>query len=93
MFPDNFVKVVSGGSGGTTKPDNVKNEENVMQKNKVTKITKWCRVLFSYDPVHEDELELKVDQLIEFMSEVEDGWWRGRVGGKIGVFPSNFVEM
>ena len=27
------------------------------------------------------------------MCEVEDGWWKGRVGGRVGVFPSNFVEM
>jgi len=23
---------------------------------------------------------------------VEDGWWKGRVGNREGVFPSNFVE-
>ena len=27
------------------------------------------------------------------MCEVEDGWWKGRAGGRVGVFPSNFVEM
>ena len=27
------------------------------------------------------------------MCEVEDGWWKGRLGGRVGVFPSNFVEM
>ena len=54
---------------------------------------KRCRVLFSYQPVHEDELELKVDQVVEFMGEVEDGWWKGRSEGRVGVFPSNFVEM
>ena len=36
---------------------------------------------------------LQADQLVEFMCEVEDGWWKGRVGGRVGVFPSNFVEM
>ena len=35
-------------------------------------------MLFSYQPVHDDELELKVDQVLEFMGEVEDGWWKGR---------------
>merc|ERR1719458_1358915 len=54
---------------------------------------KRCRVLFSYQPVHDDELELKVDQNLDFMCEVEDGWWKGRLGGRVGVFPSNFVEM
>ena len=67
---------------------NDKGEEKVTLRNK-----KQCRVLFSYQPVHEDELELKVDQVVEFLSEVEDGWWKGRLAGRVGVFPSNFVEM
>lgn len=25
--------------------------------------------------------------------KVEDGWWKGKLGGRIGVFPSNFVEL
>lgn len=88
MFPDNFVKVLPSGSSGRSKPVEAKNEDILQQKNK-----KWCRVLFSYDKVHEDELDLKVDQLVEFVCSVEDGWWRGRVGGREGVFPSNFVDM
>lgn len=30
--------------------------------------------------------------VIEFLGEVEEGWWRGKLSGRIGVFPSNFVE-
>jgi len=82
MFPDNFVKVLPVNSS------NDKGEEKVTLRNK-----KRCRVLFSYQPVHEDELELKVDQVVELLSEVEDGWWKGRLAGRVGVFPSNFVEM
>jgi hypothetical protein len=40
---------------------------------------KRCRVLYSYQPKHEDELELKVDDIVEFESEVEDGWWKGNL--------------
>lgn len=25
--------------------------------------------------------------------QVEEGWWRGKLSGKVGVFPSNFVEV
>lgn len=25
--------------------------------------------------------------------QVEEGWWRGKLGVKVGVFPSNFVSM
>ena len=27
------------------------------------------------------------------MLQVEEGWWEGSLNGKVGVFPSNFVEM
>merc|ERR1719500_2221866 len=84
MFPDNFVKVLPT-SGSIT---NLSGSEPVMLRNK-----KRCRVLFSYQPLHEDELELTADQVIEFLGEVEDGWWKGRTAGRVGVFPSNFVEM
>ena len=40
---------------------------------------KRCRVLYSYQPKHEDELELKVDDVVDFESEVEDGWWKGKL--------------
>ncbi|GAB6032670.1 SH3-domain kinase binding protein 1 [Chamberlinius hualienensis] len=51
-----------------------------------------CKVLFSYQPVNEDELSLEVDDVVDILEEVEEGWWKGHRMGKIGVFPSNFVE-
>ena len=80
-----FLLQVLPTSGSIT---NLPGQEPVMLRNK-----KRCRVLFSYQPLHEDELELNVDQVIEFLGEVEDGWWKGRAAGRVGVFPSNFVEM
>lgn len=53
---------------------------------------RFCKVLFSYDPCNEDELTLVPQDSIEFLGEVEEGWWRGRLKGRIGVFPSNFVS-
>jgi len=45
-----------------------------------------CRALFSYSPSHEDELELTVGDEIHFLGEVEEGWWRGKLGGKVNIF-------
>ena len=39
---------------------------------------KQCRVLFSYQPKHDDELKLDLDDLVDFVAEVEDGWWKGK---------------
>ncbi len=33
-----------------------------------------------------------VMQIVEVIAEEEEGWFRGRLNNKEGVFPSNFVE-
>lgn len=52
-----------------------------------------CKAVYSYTQNNNDELSLAVGDIIEFLGEVEEGWWRGKLSGKIGVFPSNFVEV
>ncbi|KPP56932.1 hypothetical protein Z043_125402, partial [Scleropages formosus] len=51
-----------------------------------------CKAAFSYTPQNNDELELKVGDIIEIVGEVEEGWWEGSLNGKIGMFPSNFTK-
>ena len=36
---------------------------------------------------------LLLSQIMEVLGEAEDGWWRGRMGTRTGLFPSNFVEL
>ncbi|XP_044756496.1 CD2-associated protein-like [Coccinella septempunctata] len=64
----------------------------IMRNKKDSKRIRQCRVVFSYKQDHEDELNLNVGDIIEILGEEEEGWWRGVLNGKIGVFPSNFVE-
>lgn len=52
---------------------------------------KRARVVYSYAPQNDDELKLEVDEVIEVLDEVEEGWWKGKLHGQVGVFPSNFV--
>ncbi|XP_068975906.1 SH3 domain-containing kinase-binding protein 1-like [Bombus flavifrons] len=99
MFPDNFVKVLeplssgtvgSTGSGGSEGAGSAKSED-VSLKNGGSK-RRFCKVLFNYEPCNKDELTLVPQDSIEFLGEVEEGWWRGRLKGRVGVFPSNFVS-
>lgn len=53
---------------------------------------KLAKVCFDYTPDAEDELELHTGDVLEVLREVEVGWWEGRLNGKTGLFPSNFVE-
>lgn len=52
-----------------------------------------CKVIYSYKQNNNDELNLGVGDVIEVLEEVEEGWWRGRLNGDTGVFPSNFVVL
>lgn len=51
-----------------------------------------ARVIYQYSPQNQDELALTVNDVIEVLEEVEEGWWRGKLKGTVGVFPSNFVS-
>lgn len=89
LFPDNFVKVLNDGSGQAGVRQQL--QQNVkLRKSKTS--GRRCRVIFSYHQDHEDELNLNVGDIIDIIGEEEEGWWRGVLNGKEGVFPSNFVE-
>ena len=51
-------------------------------------------VLHDYQAENEDELELVEGQLVTLLNShyVDQGWWKGRLGNKVGVFPNNFVR-
>ena len=51
-----------------------------------------AKARFSYHPQADDELELADGDEVVVLEIVEEGWWKGRIGHKEGVFPSNFVE-
>lgn len=57
-----------------------------------TKHKRKCKVIFNYNQDHEDELSLNIGDVVDILGEAEEGWWRGVLNGKEGVFPSNFVE-
>ena len=51
-----------------------------------------AKVAFSYTAENEDELSLALGDIVEILEDDEDGWWRGRIHEKEGMFPCNFVE-
>lgn len=75
MFPDNFVSLIKTEDGVVTTPSSGRR----------------CKVLYPYQPEKEDELELQIGDIIDIVAEVEEGWWKGSLKNRTGVFPSNFV--
>ncbi|XP_067124061.1 mitogen-activated protein kinase kinase kinase 11-like isoform X2 [Centruroides vittatus] len=55
----------------------------------------WTAV-YDYEASGEDELSLKRGVQVEVLSKDakisgDEGWWTGKIGDKVGIFPSNFV--
>ncbi|XP_068180711.1 myosin IEb [Antennarius striatus] len=51
-----------------------------------------CKALYAYDAQDTDELSFNADDVIEILSEDPSGWWFGRLRGREGMFPGNYVE-
>ena len=56
----------------------------------------WARALYDYDATCEEELSFQEGQIIKIVRRdengIDDGWWEGELGDKVGVFPSLVVE-
>lgn len=60
------------------------------QKPAVPQLPK-AKALYDYIPQDHDEIRLKEGDIVEILKEHEGGWWYGRLTGKTGLFPSNYV--
>ncbi|BES93474.1 Protein tyrosine kinase [Nesidiocoris tenuis] len=55
-----------------------------------------CTVKFDYERKEEDELSLRCGDIVEVLSKDskisgDEGWWTGKIGHHVGIFPMNFV--
>ncbi|XP_056134061.1 unconventional myosin-Ie isoform X2 [Lampris incognitus] len=50
-----------------------------------------CKALYAYDAQDTDELSFNGDDVIDIIKEDASGWWTGRLRGKQGLFPNNYV--
>ncbi|XP_025408787.1 F-BAR and double SH3 domains protein 2 isoform X2 [Sipha flava] len=61
----------------------------------IIEIPSYCIALFDYDGNDHEELGMKEGQIIKVLDKtthVDDGWWVGELGNKIGHFPSCLVK-
>uniref|UniRef100_A0A336MLA7 mitogen-activated protein kinase kinase kinase n=1 Tax=Culicoides sonorensis TaxID=179676 RepID=A0A336MLA7_CULSO len=61
-----------------------------------TKESPFWTAKFDYNAQTEDELSLRKGQIVVLLSKDakisgDEGWWTGKLGDKVGIFPSNFV--
>ena len=84
VFPENFVEVIK---------ETILPQSSTPNNMKIASTVKKAKVAFEYDPEQDDELALQVGEIVEILEDNDEGWWKGKLNGKIGVFPSNFVEI
>ncbi|NXK74478.1 MYO1F protein, partial [Amazona guildingii] len=51
-----------------------------------------CQALYQYIGQDMDELSFNVGDIIDILLEDISGWWKGRLHGKEGLFPGNYVQ-
>ncbi|XP_056270913.1 unconventional myosin-If isoform X2 [Pseudoliparis swirei] len=51
-----------------------------------------CRALYQYAGQDTDEISFEVNDVFELLNDDPSGWWTGRIQGKEGLFPGNYVE-
>ncbi|KAI9270764.1 SH3 domain-containing protein [Phascolomyces articulosus] len=79
LVPTNFLQPVSSTNGSGKK----KNEAPILAK-----------VINEYQPQNSDELALWVNGIVTVLDQsVGEGWWKGDLNGKVGIFPSNHVKL
>ncbi|CAL1534478.1 unnamed protein product [Lymnaea stagnalis] len=51
-----------------------------------------CKCLYAYDAQDTDELSFNEGDIIDLVNEDASGWWRGKLRGREGLFPENYVQ-
>jgi len=63
----------------------------------LAKSASFWTAMYDYEAMGEDELSLRKGEVVEVLSKDskisgDEGWWIGKIEGKVGIFPSNFVS-
>ncbi|KAM7180188.1 GRB2-related adapter protein 2 isoform 1-T2 [Macrochelys suwanniensis] len=53
--------------------------------------TLWVQALYDFEALECDELGFRSGDIVEVLDNSNPCWWKGRLRGKLGLFPSNYV--
>uniref|UniRef100_A0A5F8H4L3 Myosin IE n=1 Tax=Monodelphis domestica TaxID=13616 RepID=A0A5F8H4L3_MONDO len=86
-----FLKVPDQGAAGqtTSRPPPAGGRPKPQPKPKPQ--VPQCKALYAYDAQDTDELSFNANDIIDIIKEDPSGWWTGRLRGKQGLFPNNYV--
>ncbi|XP_078279689.1 unconventional myosin-If-like [Rhinoraja longicauda] len=88
-----FMKVPDQGVAGIQRRRSISQRpQPAVGRPKPQPRTPKCRALYQYTGQDVDELSFDVNDVMDLLLEDPSGWWKGRLCGREGLFPGNYVE-
>ncbi|XP_071491487.1 nostrin-like [Diadema antillarum] len=57
------------------------------------KVLGVCSAIYDFEATADDQLDIKEGDVINVLEKGDDGWWRGEINGRIGLFPASYAQM
>ena len=93
------MKKDSGGSKAPP-PRVRKDPKDRIYKQRLAKTPDWDRLplaqaLFNFKGELRCDLEFRKGQVIQVITrtDTQEDWWEGRLEGRVGIFPANYVKL
>ncbi|XP_018421274.1 PREDICTED: GRB2-related adapter protein 2 isoform X1 [Nanorana parkeri] len=68
-----------------------KTSSELMKVSPQAKCTQLVKALYDFKALEPDELSFYTNDVIEVLDNSNSYWWMGKLGERIGLFPSNYV--
>ncbi|XP_024135163.1 unconventional myosin-If [Oryzias melastigma] len=87
-----FLSVPDQGMSGKQRKKSISQRPPPAPKPQQRPQVPQCRALYQYVGQEADEISFEVNDVIELIREDPSGWWFGKIRGRQGIFPGNYVE-
>ncbi|XP_053327704.1 GRB2-related adapter protein [Spea bombifrons] len=69
-----------------------KSHQVFLRDNEEKKKKQFVQAQFDFIPEKAAELSIRRGDIIEVLDSSDPNWWKGRISGRVGLFPSNYVN-